>query len=121
MKKSQKTKKNENFLLLVPKLTHTNWKEEKNIVTLFFEHNRRSERILQKLLKKPSVTDVELDEYGSWIWKHIDGKKNVKEIADDFLAKFTKETKVYERLTVFIGYLYRKKWIQFVAEEKVKA
>ena len=114
MKKSQGTKKNDNFLLMVPQIAHLNWKEEKEIVTLFFEHNKAGEKIMQKLFHKPAVTDIALDEYGSWIWKNIDGSRNIKEIADGFLDRFANEADVYERLTLFIGYLYRKKWVRFV-------
>ena len=67
-------KKSENYLEKVPaRCENIPWKEDNGIVTLEIENKWFMNRVFQKLLKKPRVSYVHLDEIGSFVWPMIDG------------------------------------------------
>ena len=103
-----------NFLEYIPQIKHQNYVIDKKQVKLLFEHNGPIEAIVQKVFKKPRVTDVALDELGSAAWLYIDGKRNVRDIGQMICQcnQQDKET-IYKRLSIFLGHLYRQKWISF--------
>ena len=71
--------------------------------------------IAQKLFKKPRISHIALDEYGSFVWQQMDGKRNVYEISKLVSAQFGKEAEpVVERLVRFIQILYQNKFIGYV-------
>ena len=72
-------KLSENYLKRIPvKSEKLGWKKDENgIVTLEIENTGVFNRIFQKLLKKPKISYIHLDETGSFIWPLIDGKKNI--------------------------------------------
>ncbi len=76
-------KKEKNYLDLVPELNeNTVFKadDEGKIVSLV-ENKGVFNRIAQKLFKKPPITSVHLDEYGSFVLPLIDGRLTVAELA----------------------------------------
>lgn len=108
MKKQRKTNaknvKNENFLDLIPvkseKFRHEIAPDGK--VTVFVENKGFFNFIAQKIFKKPRVSQVHLEEFGSFIWQQIDGKKSVKEIADLLHAQFGKKAEpLYPRISLY--------------------
>lgn len=104
-----------NFLMYVPVIIHKSYKvDDKNIVTLYFEHNKLVEKFARWLANKSNVSDIELDENSSAAWLLIDGKKNIYEIALE-MAEVCGDTQevAIERLVLFIRYILRKKWIKF--------
>ena len=103
-----------NFLMYVPVIIHKNYKiDDKNIVTLYFEHNKLVEKFARWLANKSNVSDIELDEKSSAAWLLIDGKKNIYEIALE-MAEVCGDTQevAIERLVLFIRYILRKRWIK---------
>lgn len=103
-----------NFLMYVPVIIHKNYNvDDKNIVTLYFEHNKLVEKFARWLANKNNVSDIELDEKSSAAWLLIDGKKNIYEIALE-MAEVCGDTQeiAIERLVLFIRYILRKKWIK---------
>lgn len=112
-------KKNKNnFLDYVPQIQHENWVVEKDRVKLIFEHNGPIERVVQKIFKKPAVTDITLDELGSVAWCYIDDKRNVREIGEVMCEKHQQNQEtIFKQLSIFFGYLYRQKWITFTANK----
>ncbi|WP_163195187.1 PqqD family protein [Clostridium thermarum] len=109
-----KKKKEDNFLLYVPKRKHTNWKDEKGKVYLIFQHDKPAEKFLRWLVKKPYVTDLELDALSSSAWRIIDGKKSVYEIGQCLLKQYGSYCQpINERLIMFLRYLNKKGWISF--------
>ena len=101
------SKKQENFLLYIPVKKHKAFEEKNNRVYLIFHHDKLIEKIARKLFKKPAITDIELDELGSEVWRLIDGDKNI-------LQKFGEKCEpVNERLILFIRYLNKRNWINF--------
>lgn len=119
MKKDNDSKVNsneeKNFLMYVPLIIHENYKvSDKNIVTLYFEHNNFIEKFACWLVKKSNISDIELDEKCSAAWLLIDGEKNIYEIAVEMaeLCGDSKEVAI-ERLVPFIRYILKKNWIKF--------
>lgn len=119
-KKKHKTEEvpQDNFLLFVPHIKHSDWIEEKGNVILIFHHNHPVQKAANWLVKKSNISDMKLDELGSTVWKAIDGKRNVYEIGQVVKAKFGDKCEpVYERLIMFIRYLNRRGWIYFENKE----
>ena len=80
--------------------------DEAGIVTLEIENKGVANRIAQKLLKKPKITYIHLDENGSFVWPLIDGKRTVADIAQLVDAHFGDAAKpLYERLVKFFQIL----------------
>lgn len=93
--------KKENYLEMIPEKTgNISWREDKDgLVVLQVKHKRLMDKAAQKLFSRPSVTNVHLDRYGSWIWKEIDGRKTVMELADSLKKQFGEETEpLYPRI-----------------------
>ena len=73
--------KKENYLEKVPKKNESiGWSEKDGIVTLEIENKGIVNRIFQKLLKKPKISYVHLDEVGSFVWPLVDGEKDIIEL-----------------------------------------
>lgn len=70
-------------------------------------------KIAQKLFKAPKESYIKLDSYGSSVWKSIDDKKDVSEIADEVRDLFPDEDKIfYERLVKFFNILRENNFIK---------
>lgn len=101
-------KQQPNYLDMIPvRNPEINWTtDESGIVTLEIENKGVANRIAQKLLKKPKITYIHLDENGSFIWPLIDGKKTVMDIAALVEEHFGEKAKpLYERLVRFFQIL----------------
>jgi hypothetical protein len=109
--KGKKTKKSKikNLLLLIPE-RNCEWKfksDNKELIRLFkpkFETNLGN-RIGKKLKIKPNLK-VNLDEYGTTVWRLCDGKLTVKEIAEILKTQFGESVEpLYPRLGEFFRIL----------------
>ena len=101
-------KQQPNYLEMIPvRNPEIHWTtDEKGIVTLEIENKGIANRIAQKLLKKPKITYIHLDENGSFVWPLIDGEKTVLDIAQLVDAHFGEAAKpLYERLVKFFQIL----------------
>lgn len=106
MKKNKK--QSPNLLDLIPCCSkkHRYEVDREGKVTVFVENKGFFNFAAQKLLKKPRFSQIHLEELGSFIWQNIDGKKNVKEIADLLHEKFGKKAEpLYPRISVYIKIL----------------
>ena len=57
---------------------------------------------------------IKLDEYGSFVWQKIDGKKSIYEIGKELQAVHEgAATQLYERLSQYFAILERNKYIVF--------
>jgi len=55
-----------------------------------------------------------MEEFGSFIWKRIDGKKTVSDLADELKKEFgDKAEPLYERIAKYIGILKSYNFIVF--------
>ena len=68
---------------------------------------------VQPKLKKPFMK-VKLDEIGSFVWEHCDGKTKVKDIASALDQKFGERVQPAEnRLKLFFGTMFRSDFIRY--------
>ncbi len=80
--------------------------DENGIVTLDIENKGIMNRIAQKLLKKPKVSHIHLDEIGSFVWPLIDGETTIAQMGEPMEAHFGDRAKpTYERLAKFFQIL----------------
>lgn len=107
----------ENFLEFIPLRNEQNsWKIKKNgRVEIAMENKGIFNKIAQLLFKKPKVSYIELDEFGSFIWQQIDGKRDVYAIGEKVKAKFgDKAEPLYTRLCTYIKTLRNHKFIMLM-------
>lgn len=104
-----------NLLDLVPSQSQKFRSEtaENGAVTIFVENKGPFNFVAQKLFKKPRFTQIHLEEFGSFIWKQIDGVKTVKEIADLMHETFgEKSDPLYPRISMYIKTLSAYEFIE---------
>ena len=77
------------------------------IVTILEKQNHKVQNFFRKLkFKIPMYKKMELDEYGSFIFLQIDGKKNVEELGIKLEEKYgEKSHPLYERLLLFLNHI----------------
>ena len=106
MKKKKKI--SENYLDFIPircKAFQSNKNEAdpRELVTIFVENKGFFNRLAQKLLKKPSISKIHLDNMGSFLWLQIDGKSTIYEIAQSVKKQFGEDAEpLYHRLLQYI-------------------
>lgn len=100
-------KNKENFLEKKPqKNSEIGWKTQDGNVTLEIENKGLFNRLAQKLLKKPKVSFIHLDEMGSFIWPLIDGETDIITLGEKVKEHFGDRAEpLYERLSKYIKIL----------------
>ena len=96
--------KKENYIDNIPKI-NKKWEIlEDGIVEVTIENKGFYNTLAQKLFKKPRYSFIKLDEYGSCVWKQIDGKKTIYEIGK--IRLFTKQGlfRKYKQFSFVKGY-----------------
>ena len=112
----KKNIKEENYLERKPICKNgLNWSKDKNgNVTLEMENKGVANRIMQKLIKKPKISYIHLDEMGSFIWPLMDGEKDILEIGKFVEAHFgEKANPLYERLAQYFKTLEKYNFIEY--------
>lgn len=90
--------------------------DEQGIVTIDVENKGFVNKIAQKLLKKPKVSHVHLDEMGSFIWPLLDSDKNIIALGEDVKAHFgDKAEPLYQRLVKYLQILESYSFIEWKA------
>lgn len=80
--------------------------DENGVVTLLITNKGFFNFLAQKLLKKPRISYIHLDEFGSFVWLQIDGKRDLTEIGKIIKEHFKdKAEPLYERLAKFFKIL----------------
>ena len=109
-------KQKENYLEKIPcHKVGLNWsQDEKGIVTLEMENRGVANFLMQKLFKKPRVSYIHLEEFGSFIWLQIDGKRDIIAIGELVKSQFGEKAEpLYERLGTYIKTLQTNGFITF--------
>ena len=71
-------------------------------------------------MKRPNFR-IKLDEFGTWVWLHIDGRRTVYQIGVELQQEFgDKVEPVFQRLGLFINSLAQHRYIS-LHHDKVKA
>ena len=114
-------KKKDNFLDYIPKhnkLVPFGENKDGN-VEICKKNKGLFTRIAQIFFRKPRVSRIELDTFGSFIWKQIDGERDVYQIGKLVSEKFGQEAEpLYERLTEFLHILRNNDFILYVNLQK---
>ena len=87
------------------------------IVTVYIEWKGFYHRIAQKFFKRPHVSDVKLDGYGSFVWLAIDDVKDVHQLSKELDAKYPKMEKSLSRLIKFLEILHDNRLIRWKGEK----
>ena len=74
--------KDKNYLDFIPiRSDKHKWETDKDgVVTIFVENKGVFNKLAQVLLKKPKVSRIHLEQFGSYIFPLIDGEKSIYEI-----------------------------------------
>ena len=80
--------------------------DEDGRVTLALQNKGLFHFLAQKLLKKPKVSYIHLDEMGSFLWQRLDGKKSLIALGEEVETVFgDAASPLYERLAKYIQIL----------------
>lgn len=111
-----KKDKSKNYLEFVPiksEKIEEKIKEDGNI-QLIVPRTSFFDKIAIKLFFAPDKFKIDLDELGSFIWKNIDGERNVYKIGELVKEKFKEKAEpLYERLVEYLNILNNNKFISF--------
>lgn len=79
----------ENFLDFVPVPNKKyDWDLEDGYVTVHVVHDGFYDRIAQIFFRRPRVSHIRLEEFGSFLWQKMDGKRSILELADLLKEEF---------------------------------
>lgn len=111
----------ENFLEFIPvKNTEYEWKlNDEGNVEIARKNKGVYNKIAQVIFKKPKVSYIALDEFGSFIWQQIDGKRDVYAIGQAVKQKFGDRAEpLYTRLCNYIKTLKNHKFVMLMKKSK---
>ena len=104
-----------NLLDLIPKRLMKFEESSDGLITIFkpkFE-NKFMVKHISSRLKSPDYK-VNLDQFGSFVWKQCDGKNSVEQIAALLKQQFQDDVEpIYERLSLFFQSLAQYKFIEY--------
>ncbi|OUQ27298.1 PqqD family protein [Lachnoclostridium sp. An131] len=86
-------------------------------VTVFIEWKGFYHRIAQKFFHRPRVSDIQLDDYGSFVWLAIDDNKDVHQLSKELDARFPNMEKSLSRLIKFLEILRDNHLIRWKGEK----
>ena len=111
----------QNYLEFVPiRNPRYHWTEAKNgMVTVTMPHTGFYNRLAQKLFHTPAFSDIDLDTFGSFIWRQIDGEQSVYDIAVRVKEEFGDQAEpLYERLVKYMQTLKNNGFVSLRKETK---
>lgn len=118
----KRKKQPKNYLDLIPaRAEGLEWtRDDEDIVVLEVENTGVFNRIAQKLFKRPKVTKVHMEQFGSFLWPLIDGERTVKELADLLKERFGEEAEpLYPRVAKYMQIMESYHFISLVSGERV--
>lgn len=110
-------KEKKNYIDFIPRCNPLfSWEaDQKGMVTVHVVNKGFYHLLAQKLFKRPRISHIKLDEYGSFVWQQMDGQRTIYDISHPVKEKFGKDAEpVLERLVQFFRILYRNKFIVYV-------
>ena len=116
-------KNKENYLDYIPK--HNSLypfvQNNEGHIEIAIQNKGLFNRIAQIFFKRPKRSNIELDDFGSFIWECIDGKSTVYEIGIHVKEKFGEQAEpLYQRLSQFIQTLHNNEFIVYLNKIKNK-
>ncbi len=81
--------------------------DKDDIVTILEKQDHKIQKFFRKLkLRIPEYKRISLDEYGSYVFLQIDGKRTIKDIGENLEIKYgEKAYPLYERLLLFLKHI----------------
>ena len=77
-------------------------------------------KLAQTFFHTPRISHIQLDTYGSFLWKQIDGHRTVGQLAEEMKARFGAEAEpLYDRLVQYMQILRNNRFILFAGKDKV--
>ena len=104
----KKKEASKNYLELRPcRKEELEWSvNEEGKIALHVENKGFFNRFAQKTFRKPKVSYIHLDSFGSFLWPLLDGEKTIIELGEKVEAHFGEEASpLYERLAKFFQIL----------------
>ena len=104
VRKGKAEKQSANYLDFIPKIKEDlRWEKTPKDVTIYIENKGVMNRIAQKVLHKPKVSQIHLDEMGNFIWPLIDGNKTICELAEYVKQEFGEKAEpLYQRIVQYM-------------------
>lgn len=114
--------KGENYLDYIPVRNPRNtWEEKGGIVIIHMVHRGFYSKVAQKFFHTPRVSHIDLDSYGSFLWRAIDGESTVGQLAEEMKTRFGKDAEpLYDRLIKYMQILRNNDFILFRGRDKVE-
>jgi len=109
--------KDKNLEMVFKVKDHIEYDELDDKVRIITQQNKKPQVFMRKLgIKIPLQTYKTLDDYGSFIFKQINGVNNVESIGKDLVEKYPEANdQLYERLLQYLHHLeVNEKWIEQV-------
>ena len=109
-----KTKQENNYLDYIPvRNPDLGWRVKDNgRVEVTVENKGFYNRIAQLFFRRPRISYIELDEYGSYLWQQLDGKSDIHQLSICMKEHFGKQAEpVTERLVKFMRTLQVNRYI----------
>ncbi|MBS6397168.1 MAG: PqqD family protein [Clostridiales bacterium] len=109
-------KKSQNYLEFIPKRNpEFQWRiREDGAAEIAMPNTGFFNRLAQIIWKRPRISYIALDEFGSFIWQQIDGERTVLDISVLVKEEFGEKAEpLLERLSVFIKTLENHRFIVF--------
>jgi hypothetical protein len=116
----RRNKESQNYLDMIPFHNEKfQWEQdEEGTVTILVENRGVFNRLAQKFLKKPKITQVHLEEMGSFIWLQMDGGRSVYDIAQLVQQEFgEKADPLYERLVTYLQMLQSYEFVRLKSDQ----
>lgn len=113
-------KKKENYLDYIPKHNSLyTWEKEDGLVTVKVQNKGFFNRIAQLIFRRPKYSYIHLEEFGSFVWEQIDGKKSIYEIGQEVKRQFGDKCEpLYERLSKYMVTLRNNGYIVYINKMK---
>lgn len=104
MAKKNKKDSQKNYLDFIPQ--HQKYPytvDEQGMVTILVKNKGVFNKLAQKFLKKPEISQIHLDQMGSFIWPLMDGKQTIYDIAGLVHEEFGEKAEpLYNRLVQYM-------------------
>lgn len=101
----KRKEESENYLDFIPEHRQTiSWDADADgKITIYIENKGVFHWLAQKLLNKPRISQIHLDEMGNFVWCLIDGERSIYDIAVLVKEQFGERAEpLYERLVTYL-------------------
>jgi hypothetical protein len=110
---SKRKVKEVNFLELVPRKSREWEIEDNRVIVLVPKFDSRISRWLLRFMREPNFK-IKLDKYSAFVWKEINGKRNIEKIGLRFKENFGEEIEpLFDRLLIFFRKMENQKLVDY--------